>query len=61
MSARDAILEREARTRERQRPAPTVHELVPMTKAEIVKIAEARGIPTSGTKVELIERLTDGR
>ena len=61
MNARDAILEREARTRERQRPAPTVHELDGMTKAELVEFAITRGVDHRGTKADIVERLTHGR
>lgn len=61
MSSADAIKAREAAMRERRRPAPTRHELASMTKAELVTMAEARGIPAHGNKAELIERLFDGR
>lgn len=57
MTTTDAIRAREARMRERHRPAPTRDELVSMKKAELVEMADARGVPSSGTKAELVERL----
>jgi hypothetical protein len=32
-----------------------------MTKAELVALADARGVSSSGTKADIVERLTDGR
>jgi hypothetical protein len=58
MTAADAIRRREARMRERNRPAPTHYELVGMTKAEIVALADARGVSSKGTKADIIERLS---
>jgi hypothetical protein len=39
-----------------RRPVP----LDTLKKPELVKLAEAEGLDTSGTKAELIERLSDG-
>jgi hypothetical protein len=61
VTARDAIRAREAAMRERRRPAPTRWELVAMTKAELVALADARGVSPAGTKADIIDRLTDGR
>jgi hypothetical protein len=58
MTAADAIRRREERMRERNRPAPTHYELVAMTKAELVALADARGVPSKGTKADIIERLS---
>jgi hypothetical protein len=57
VTSADAIRAREARMRERNRPAPTRYGLIGMTKAELVALADARGVSSKGTKVELIERL----
>jgi hypothetical protein len=42
-----------------RRPAPTIIPSVELKKAELVELAEARGIDTSGTKADIVERLTE--
>lgn len=41
-------------------PADSAEELLKLTKAELVERAEAAGVAKSGTKAELVERLTTG-
>jgi hypothetical protein len=44
-----------------RRPHKTIRKAVAaaMNKTELVEEAEARGLPTEGTKAELVERLVD--
>lgn len=58
---------RRARPRETPTPAPppgwTIDEQPPlerMRKADLVRLAADRGLPTDGTRAELIARLTGG-
>jgi hypothetical protein len=43
-----------------RRPLPSVARAVAenLRKAELVELAEARGLDTSGTKADIVERLT---
>ena len=44
-----------------RRPKPTLKpvELEALKKAELVELAEARGVDTSGTKADIVDRLSD--
>lgn len=51
----------------RDRPAPVAEppadeapDLESLSKADLVAVAEARGVDTTGTKAEILERLSDG-
>lgn len=57
MTTAQAIAAREARLRERNRPVPTRRELEAMLVADLRILAEVRGVPTSGTKAVLVDRL----